>query len=202
MVRSSKSSRTLPDAPVPPASASAVKEAWARLHRHSTQVEVAAQNVRSAQEVDRRELLDAPVAPVAQLLGLNERKLETLLDAHELIRKGLPGRCVSYLLAILKATPIDAALEVAIGMSLRTAQRHAAEPAKPLSSEQSGRLWTFAQVLAQATAVFGTQADAEAWLARPATGLNQQRPIDLLATPAGLELVETFLTRLSYGVYT
>jgi len=33
-------------------------------------------------------------------------------------------------------------------------------------------------------------------------GLNQRRPIDLLATPAGVEMVETFLERLDYGVYT
>jgi putative toxin-antitoxin system antitoxin component (TIGR02293 family) len=34
-----------------------------------------------------------------------------------------------------------------------------------------------------------------------ATGLNQRRPIDLLASPAGVALVEDFLVRLEYGVY-
>ena len=32
-------------------------------------------------------------------------------------------------------------------------------------------------------------------------GLNQRKPIDVLATPAGVELVEDFLVRLEYGVY-
>jgi uncharacterized protein (DUF2384 family) len=32
--------------------------------------------------------------------------------------------------------------------------------------------------------------------------LNRERPIDLLATPAGAELVQSFLTRLEYGAYT
>jgi uncharacterized protein (DUF2384 family) len=32
--------------------------------------------------------------------------------------------------------------------------------------------------------------------------LNQRRPIDLIATPAGVEMVENFLERLDYGVYT
>lgn len=32
-------------------------------------------------------------------------------------------------------------------------------------------------------------------------GLDQRRPIDLLATPAGIELVEQYLTRRAYGVY-
>jgi putative toxin-antitoxin system antitoxin component (TIGR02293 family) len=48
----------------------------------------------------------------------------------------------------------------------------------------------------------GSQEAAEQWLERPAIGLDQRRPIDLLSTPAGVELVETFLERLEYGVYT
>jgi putative toxin-antitoxin system antitoxin component (TIGR02293 family) len=57
-------------------------------------------------------------------------------------------------------------------------------------------------ILAKATEVFGSQAEAEAWMERPATGLEQRRPIDLLTTPAGVELVEDFLCRLAHGVYT
>ena len=38
-------------------------------------------------------------------------------------------------------------------------------------------------------------------LERPAIGLDQRRPIDLLATPAGAKLVEDFLSRVEYGVY-
>jgi putative toxin-antitoxin system antitoxin component (TIGR02293 family) len=53
----------------------------------------------------------------------------------------------------------------------------------------------------KATDVFGSQEEAEQWLERPGIGLDQRRPIDLLATPAGVELVEQYLTRLAYGVY-
>jgi uncharacterized protein (DUF2384 family) len=31
--------------------------------------------------------------------------------------------------------------------------------------------------------------------------LDQRRPIDLFSTPAGVETLETYLTRLEYGVY-
>ena len=92
-------------------------------------------------------------------------------------------------------------LEKAVGMSLRTFQRRKDAPAKPLSQEQSGRTWKFAEILAKATDVFGSQGEAEQWLERPAIGLDQRRPIDLLATPAGIELVEQYLERLAYGVY-
>jgi putative toxin-antitoxin system antitoxin component (TIGR02293 family) len=59
-----------------------------------------------------------------------------------------------------------------------------------------------AEILTRATTLFGSQAAAEQWLERPAIGLDQRRPIDLMTTPAGLELVEDFLGRIEYGVYT
>jgi putative toxin-antitoxin system antitoxin component (TIGR02293 family) len=62
--------------------------------------------------------------------------------------------------------------------------------------------WKFAEILTRATALFGSQAAAQQWLEQPATGLDQRRPIDLMTTPAGLELVEDFLGRIEYGVYT
>jgi putative toxin-antitoxin system antitoxin component (TIGR02293 family) len=62
----------------------------------------------------------------------------------------------------------------------------------------SGKL---AEILAKATAVLGSQQEAERWLEQPAIGLDQRRPIDLLATPAGAKIVEDFLTRAEFGVY-
>jgi len=58
------------------------------------------------------------------------------------------------------------------------------------------------QILAKATRVLGTQEEAEQWLKSPAIGLDQKRPIDLLTTPAGVRLVEDYLGRLEYDVYT
>jgi putative toxin-antitoxin system antitoxin component (TIGR02293 family) len=87
-------------------------------------------------------------------------------------------------------------------MSLRTIQRRKEAPSKRLNQEQSGRTWKFAEILAKATAVLGSQEEAEQWLQRPAMGLDQRRPLDLLATPAGVEIVQDFLGRLEYGVYT
>jgi len=50
--------------------------------------------------------------------------------------------------------------------------------------------------------VFGDQAAAENWLAKPAMALDERRPVDLLSSPAGVEMVEQLLGRLEYGVYT
>ncbi len=140
---------------------------------------------------------------VADLLGgarVLKRKLNGPLDAHEMLLEGLPGKALGTLVENLTIQK-SAALEKAIGMSLRTVQRHKDAPSKPLSQEQSGRIWKFAEILAKATAVLGSQEEMEKWLDSPAIGLNQRRPLDLLATPAGIELVEDFLERLAYGVY-
>ncbi|WP_158668997.1 type II RES/Xre toxin-antitoxin system antitoxin [Bradyrhizobium guangdongense] len=146
----------------------------------------------------------ARLTAVARLLGGTStfRKMpQSPLEAHEALVSGLPSKALVYLVANFASLRWDDSLERAIGMSHRTYQRHTAENIRHLSPEQSGRAWKLAEILAKATSIFGSKEEAEHWLERPAIGLDQRKPIDLLATPAGVELVEDFLTRLEYGVY-
>ena len=148
---------------------------------------------------------ESELEKIAQLLGgarILRQDLDSPFDAHEMLLRGMPAGALSHLLDELVVIRPTTSLEKAIGMSLRTFQRRKAALSKPLNQEQSSRTWKFAEVLAKATAVLGSQAEAEQWLERPAIALNQQRPIDLLATSAGLEMVEHHLTRIEYGVYT
>ncbi|MEA1673509.1 antitoxin Xre/MbcA/ParS toxin-binding domain-containing protein [Nitrospirillum sp. BR 11163] len=141
---------------------------------------------------------------VTDLLGgphVLKRMVRSPLEAHEMLAEGLPGPALNHLVDSLQVLGRTPSLEKAMGISLRTFQRRRETPAKPLSQEQSGRAWKFAEILARASAALGNQADAERWLEQPAMGLEQRRPIDLLSTPAGLDIVEDFLTRLEYGVY-
>ena len=142
---------------------------------------------------------------VSDLLGgasVLRRTPSSQLEAHELILDGLPGAALQHLLRTLTILDRTISLESAVGMSRRTFQRRKDAPAEPLSKDQSQRTWDFAEVLAKATNVLGSQAEAEEWLGRPAVGLNGRRPLDLLATSAGARLVQEFLDRLEYGVYT
>jgi putative toxin-antitoxin system antitoxin component (TIGR02293 family) len=123
------------------------------------------------------------------------------LEAHEMIVQGLPAQALRHLLERLQVLQMDLSLEKAVGMSKRTFQRRKVAHSAPLSQEQSGRTWKFAEILAKATLIFGSQIEAEQWLERPAIGLDHRRPIDLLVTPAGVELVEDHLNRLEFGVY-
>jgi putative toxin-antitoxin system antitoxin component (TIGR02293 family) len=145
------------------------------------------------------------VSKVTELLGGQQvlrREPQDSLQVHELLARGLPGKALTHLVKTLVVLNWDDAFAKAIGMSQRTYQRHASAGTKLLSQEQSGRTWKLAAILAKATDVLGSRQAAEQWLERPAMGLNQRRPIDLLATPAGVEMVEDFLERLDYGVYT
>jgi putative toxin-antitoxin system antitoxin component (TIGR02293 family) len=133
-----------------------------------------------------------------QVLGLT---VQSELDAHELLHYGLPRAALNSLVDKLHVISVDEASE-ALGVSVRTLQRHKHGPVARLDVPQSGRAWRFAEILAKATRVLGSQEEAEQWLKRPAIGLDRQRPVDLLTTPAGAKLVETYLGRLEYGVYT
>ncbi|RVU33936.1 DUF2384 domain-containing protein [Hwanghaeella grinnelliae] len=54
----------------------------------------------------------------------------------------------------------------------------------------------------KAKEVFQNESKAKEWIVSPALALSGQKPIDLVATEHGAEMVEDVLTRLEYGVYT
>jgi putative toxin-antitoxin system antitoxin component (TIGR02293 family) len=123
------------------------------------------------------------------------------LDAHLAILKGFSNRALTHLVGNVAVMQQVDVMERVVGISLRTVQRLKKKGAtKPLSQEQSGGIWKFAEVLARATRVLGSQEEAEVWLSRMVIGLCQRRPIDLLATTAGVEIVEDQHERLEYGV--
>jgi len=159
-----------------------------------------------AESVTREEPVRPPgtVERVAELLGgsrVLHRAVCSPLDAHDALVGGLPSAAAAHLVGRLTSLRSADSLEKALGMSLRTFQRRREGGVKPLSHEQSARTWKFAEILANATQVFGSQAEAERWMEQPAIALEQRRPIDLLTTPAGAEIVEDLLRRLEYGVY-
>ncbi len=124
------------------------------------------------------------------------------MDAHDMLLQGLPTRALLHLVASVGFLEQGDGLQKAIGLSLRTLQRHKAKGIRPpLSVEQGNRVWRFAEIFAHAIDVMGSKAAAEAWMNRPAIGLSNRKPLDLLATSAGVEAVEEYLTRLEYGVH-
>lgn len=144
------------------------------------------------------------LSEVVGLLGgqrMLRTRISSKLDVHEAIVKGLPGGALVHMVSHVRTLkPAD--VTRAVGVSLRTVQRRTKSPRSRLNQEQSGRTWKFAEILAKASAVFGDQTKAEKWLAKPAMALDERRPVDLLSSPAGIEMVEQLLGRMEYGVYT
>lgn len=147
---------------------------------------------------------DPVIVHAAEMLGgepVLRVSIRDRYDVHAAIARGLPAGCVLHLTGHLGQLSTESSMR-SLGMSMRTLQRRKGHPAERLTREQSARAWQLAEILTKASEVFGSQQKAERWLETPATGLNREMPIALLATPEGAKIVDDYLTRLDYGVYT
>jgi putative toxin-antitoxin system antitoxin component (TIGR02293 family) len=137
---------------------------------------------------------------VAERLGVQKilGKSPSPIKVHEVLSAGLPRRAM--LNAIPEGFPM-AELLAAFGISLRTFMRLKADPAKRLGPDQSARVWRFAELLAKAEDVLGTSQRAVEWMLEPAMALEKRRPIDLLTSPVGAQLVDDVIERMRYDVY-
>ena len=122
----------------------------------------------------------------------------SVVAVHEALCAGLPRRALFR--AIPAGIPMPRLLPV-FGISLRTFMRLKTAPDKRLDAEQSGRVWQFTELLAKADDVFGSRERAVDWMLEPAMALENRRPIELLTTPVGAQLVDDVIERLRYGVY-
>jgi putative toxin-antitoxin system antitoxin component (TIGR02293 family) len=125
------------------------------------------------------------------------RPAATLLDLHHAAERGLPARVIEMLGKSLNASRED--LLNALALSPRTLIRRQKEGA--LSSEESDRVLRLARVAAQAEEVLGGREDAVNWLHRANRSLGGHKPLDLVRTDAGSELVVDVLGRLEHGVF-
>jgi putative toxin-antitoxin system antitoxin component (TIGR02293 family) len=119
---------------------------------------------------------------------------------HGALVKGLPYAVLVHLVDHLSALSADQVAD-AVGISSRTLRRQKEQPARPMPPDLASKTWLLAETLSQASTVFGSREAAERWMSRPALGLDGARPIELMRTLQGAELVTEFLGRLEHGVY-
>lgn len=84
---------------------------------------------------------------------------------------------------------------------MRTLRRQKETPGKVMPTDLASKTWLFAEILTQAAELSGAREEAERWMMQKAMGLDGARPIDLLSTVQGAELVKEFLGRIELGVY-
>jgi putative toxin-antitoxin system antitoxin component (TIGR02293 family) len=131
----------------------------------------------------------------------SRRLVSSRSDVHSAIVQGVPYASLLYMINEMTCVVEEDVAKV-LGVSTRTLRRQAETPEKQMPADLASKAWLFAETLAKATEIVGGKEAAEQWMTRPAVGLSGQRPIDLLQTVQGAELVNDFLTRLEYGVYT
>lgn len=122
-------------------------------------------------------------------------------EVHDAILKGVP---FASLLHLMRTFPTLRAPEIGavLGISARTLGRQEDTPQRNMPTQLASVTWRFAEVLALAVHIMGSAEAVQRWLLRPASVLDGQRPLDMLRTAPGAEVVEEFLMRLEYGVYT
>jgi putative toxin-antitoxin system antitoxin component (TIGR02293 family) len=155
---------------------------------------------------------EIPFTSVLKVIRLSMRELDaasakaitklaemTPLQAHDIVTNGLPVVLVHEMMAEYELLKRKDLLH-AIGVS-ECAIRRGKDNGRLLDSNASDRLLRLAVVTEHAIDVFGSKDAAERWLVAPALALDQRKPIDLLQSSEGAELVNSLLTRIDYGVY-
>lgn len=124
------------------------------------------------------------------------------MDAHEVLLKGLPADALLHLASKAVFLRHGDVMKNVIGLSFTALLRRAAKvDPQRLTIEQSSKSWRAAKIFAHAVDVMGSEEAAAAWISKPAIGLANRKPVDLLATTAGMDFVEEYLVRIEYGVF-
>ena len=119
------------------------------------------------------------------------------LELHHKVLEGIATKSLLDMLERFDAIPKQELL-TALGVSERTLQRHRDGR---LGSDLASVALDLAAITEQAQSVLGSMAEAQRWLTTGAVALKGQRPLDLLSTRQGADLVRDLLVRMEYGVY-
>jgi putative toxin-antitoxin system antitoxin component (TIGR02293 family) len=160
---------------------------WRSIIRHM------AQAAKVAREPSREERMQALLGGAKVL----RRPAGTLLELHDAAERGLLVIAIEMLGKSLNVSRED--LLNALALSPRTLTRRLKEGV--LSPEESDRVLRLATIATQAEEVLGGREDAVKWLHRPSRSLGGHKPLELVRTDAGSELVVDVLGRLEHGVF-
>ena len=88
-----------------------------------------------------------------------------------------------------------------LGLKPRTIASRVASERTRLKPDETERVLRIRQIFDQASRVFGGPAAAREWLMKPAYGLEEQRPIDLMDTELGAGQVRDYLGAIEQDNY-
>lgn len=120
---------------------------------------------------------------------------EPPLKRIDAVRAGLPAAVLDETAAVLGIP--KSALTKAAGIPVSTAGAQQ-RSGRPLSVDDSERILRILRAVKRAEEVFGNKQEGRSWLTADVAALNG-RPLDLLDTQDGFELVVAELERIIFG---
>lgn len=143
---------------------------------------------------------DFSLRGVVDVLGgtkvVGKARVERLQDLLRLTHDGLPFE--SFVSLSRSAQLGEEETREALRIPKRTLERR--KVAKRLDASEAERLVSLARVIADARAVFGDDAKARTWLVTRSRALGE-RPIELVGSAIGNEVVLAELRRIEHGVF-
>lgn len=136
---------------------------------------------------------------IVDILGVTSARaggVRTPMDLVDLGERGLTKSSLVRLASYLRLSVSQ--LAHLLPISERTLQRYSGR--RHLSAAVSGQMIGIAKVAARGVEVFGERDLFLQWLSRPSLALGQRRPVDLLSSPVGLDLVLDELGRIEHGI--
>ena len=140
---------------------------------------------------------------IIALLGgerLIKHKINKQLDWVDLIRIGLPGNVINVLAKNISFTEEE--ISNVIHISTRSLQRWTKETKnKILDRETSAKTIALATLFSKGANVFGSIEAFKQWLRLSNSALENKKPIELLDTSIGFELINDELGKIEYGIF-
>ena len=121
---------------------------------------------------------------------------ESPLERIELVRAGFPAIVLDETAVVLGIAKSVLTRAAGIPVSTAGAQQRSG---KPLSSEDSEKILRVLRATRRAEEVFGDKEEGRAWITSEVLALGGRRPLDLLDTQDGYELVTDELGRIVFG---
>lgn len=144
--------------------------------------------------IEKHVVTDISVAAWEEL-GNRVRTLNQV-SRHALVSKGVSTKVLFTLLDSFERISKPEIFAV-VGFSSKTAGRR---KDTAMSLPVSDATVSLIEIKSLAESVLGSSANAEDWLNKPALALDGYKPMELIATRSGAEMVKELLIRLDYGV--
>lgn len=129
------------------------------------------------------------------VLGQN---INSQMDLFELTKKGLTKKALVNLAQYMHLSL--ASMTTILSITERTLQRK--KDSDKLSSFISDQILQLAGVYTKGEEVFGTREKVSIWLTKPNKALGYKKPMELLSSSYGVQMVHDVLGRIEHGVYS